>query len=146
MLLTPLFTPPIDTAKGAERPTVQLVDIYYSADGYSFDFSKLDRFIKLALDSKIEYFEFPHLFTQWGSEHAPKIIVTENGKSYRRFGWETNSDSPEYAEFLQSFLPAFKSFMKEKSFWIIACFIFQMSLTKSILKATEKRYRPFFRC
>ena len=114
MLLTPLFTPPLDTAVGSERPTVQLVDIYYSKNGYSFDFSKLDRYIKLALDCGIKYFEFPHLFTQWGSEHAPKIIVTENGKSYRRFGWETNADSAEYAEFLQSFLPAVKSFMKEK--------------------------------
>ena len=114
MLLTPLFTPPLDTAVGSERTTVQLVDIYYSKDGYSFDFSKLERYIKIALDCGIKYFEFPHLFTQWGSEHAPKIIVTENGRSYRRFGWETNADSAEYAEFLQSFLPAVKSFMKEK--------------------------------
>ncbi len=115
MLLTPLFTPPLDTAVGAERPTVQLVDIAYSEKGYSFDFSKLERYLAIALKCGIKYFEFPHLFTQWGSEHAPKIIVTENGTAVRRFGWETAADSPEYAEFLQSFLPAVKAFMQQKS-------------------------------
>ena len=37
MLLTPVFTPPLDTAEGTERTTVQLVDISEEDDGYRFD-------------------------------------------------------------------------------------------------------------
>src|SRR5690554_7174209 len=28
----------------------------------------------------IEYFEFSHLFTQWGAAHAPKIMALVDGK------------------------------------------------------------------
>jgi len=43
MLLTPLFTPPLDTRVGGERPTVQLVEVRGSKERYSFDFKRLDR-------------------------------------------------------------------------------------------------------
>ncbi len=39
MLLTPLFTPPLDTEVGGERPTVQLVDVEMTGEGqYRFGF------------------------------------------------------------------------------------------------------------
>ena len=38
MVLTPLFTPPLDTKVGGERPTVQLVDVKVVNDEYVFDF------------------------------------------------------------------------------------------------------------
>lgn len=41
MILTPLFTPPLDTQVGGERPTVQLVDVIVMDRGYSFGFGKL---------------------------------------------------------------------------------------------------------
>ena len=43
MLLTPLFTPPLATRVGGERPTVQLVEVRGSKERYSFDFKRLDR-------------------------------------------------------------------------------------------------------
>lgn len=65
MILTPLFTPPLDTEVGGERPTVQLVDVESHSDTYIFDFSKLKRWVDMCRNNNIEYFEFSHLFTQW---------------------------------------------------------------------------------
>ncbi|OOC62881.1 DUF4091 domain-containing protein [Paenibacillus ihbetae] len=104
MLLTPLFTPPLDTAVGGERLTVQLVDVEKSGDGYAFGFDKLERWIKMGLRLGIEYFEFSHLFTQWGAAHAPKIMVREDGETKRLFGWDTDALGAEYREFLTRFL------------------------------------------
>ncbi len=105
MILTPLFTPPLDTEIGAERPTVQLVGVTKTDGGYTFDFSLLDRWISLAEESGITYFEMSHLFTQWGAKAAPKIIASVGGTKKRIFGWDTPSDSEEYRSFLAAFLP-----------------------------------------
>lgn len=43
MLLTPLFTPPLDTEVGGERPTVQLVDVTLEGGRYRFGFDRLKR-------------------------------------------------------------------------------------------------------
>ena len=47
MILTPIFTPPLDTAVGGERTTTQLVGIKTDGDAYCFDFAKLDRWVEL---------------------------------------------------------------------------------------------------
>lgn len=113
MILTPLFTPPLDTAIGEERPTVQLVDIVKEGSSYKFGFSRLKRWISMCLRNDVRYFEFSHLFTQWGAEHAPKIMAEENGELKRIFGWETDATGEEYRNFLDQFLPELVSFIKE---------------------------------
>ncbi|WP_199614087.1 DUF4091 domain-containing protein [Paenibacillus alkalitolerans] len=113
MILTPLFTPPLDTAVGGERPTVQLVDVEKTGETYRFGFDKLTRWIELSRSKGIEYFEFSHLFTQWGAKHAPKIIATENGESKKIFGWETDASGEEYKNFLGQFLPALVDYIKK---------------------------------
>ncbi len=112
MLLTPIFTPPLDTEVGRERPTVQLVDIAYENGQYSFGFSKLKRWIRMCKKNGIKYFEMAHLFTQWGAKFTPKIVVKENGVEVKKFGWHVAADSEEYVEFLQQFLPALTAFLK----------------------------------
>ncbi|MBR6739320.1 MAG: hypothetical protein IKL99_06565, partial [Oscillospiraceae bacterium] len=67
LLLTPLFTPPLDTARGGERRTVQLVGVRLDGGKYSFDFTLLDRFIDMCDRCGVKYFEIAHLFTQWGA-------------------------------------------------------------------------------
>ncbi len=105
-ILTPVFTPPLDTFIGCERPTVQLVDIYRENGVYSFDFTKFDRWVDLCKKNGVIYYEMPHLFTQWGAEACPKIMVTENGETKNAFGWDVAAESEEYTEFLKVFLPA----------------------------------------
>jgi len=109
MILTPVLTPALDTAVGGERPTVQLVDVFLDDGEYSFGFEKLERWVKTCLELGIKYFEIAHLFTQWGAEHAPKVMATVDGEYKRIFGWETDAAGKEYSEFLSAFLPALKA-------------------------------------
>lgn len=108
-ILTPVFTPPLDTAVGGERPTVQLVDIEKTENGYIFGFEKFRRFVALCNKLGVEKFEISHLFTQWGAYHAPKIMAKIGGEYARIFGWETDAASEEYIAFLRAFLPALLS-------------------------------------
>lgn len=114
MLLTPLWTPPLDTAVDGERPTVQLLDISFENGAFQFNFEKLDRWIDLAVKCGIKYFEMAHPFTQWGAKCCPKIMVNNNGSLEKMFGWHTNSLSPEYATFLRSLFPELLNFLRNK--------------------------------
>ncbi len=114
MILTPLFTPPLDTAVGGERLTVQLIGVTKQGEDYTFDFTLLDRYMDLALCCGLKYFEMSHLFTQWGAQHAPKIMATVNGEYRRIFGWETDATGEEYAAFLRDFLPALVAHLKSR--------------------------------
>ena len=111
-ILTPVFTPPLDTAVGGERRTVQLVDVYRENGEYAFGFDKLERWVETAQRAGVEYFEVSHLYTQWGAAHAPKIMAYDNGEYRRIFGWETDAFSEEYKTFLRTFLTAFVAEMK----------------------------------
>lgn len=112
MILTPIFTPPLDTAVGTERPTVQLVDVWKSGAAYQFGFDRLKRWVDLCSEKGIRYFEFSHLFTQWGAKHAPKIVAVENGELKKIFGWETDANSEEYRSFLTQFLQELVAFIQ----------------------------------
>ena len=106
MMFTPILTPPVDTAIGTERPTVQLVDVFAHADGsYSFSYEKLERYIALAQSKGMKYFELSHFFSQWGAAHAPKVVATlDCGETRRIFGWDTDATSPEYVTFIRAFV------------------------------------------
>lgn len=114
MLLTPVFTPPLDTYVGGERLTTQLVDIRKTGSGYRFNFKKLKRWIQLARKNGIQYFEISHLFTQWGAEFCPKIVANVAGKEEKIFGWHTSATSAEYVEFLNAFLPRLTAFLRRE--------------------------------
>ena len=114
LLLTPVFTPPLDTAPGTERRTTQLVKVTVNADGsYGFGFDLLDRYIGVCLKVGVRYFEISHLFTQWGCRNAPKVAgALPDGTETRLFGWETDGTGPEYSAFLRAFLTALCAFLK----------------------------------
>lgn len=111
MVLTPLFTPPLDTKIYGERPTVQLVDVKINNGKYSFGFDNLEKWIRLCQDIGIEYFEMSHFYTQWGAKHAPKIIADVNGKSKKIFGWSTFASGKKYRSFIESFATELKQFI-----------------------------------
>lgn len=117
MILTPIFTPPLDTRPGGERPTVQLVDVFVEQGVYRFGFERLKHWVDLARRVGYRYFEISHLFTQWGAEHSPKIMVNVDGEYQRIFGWETEAASEEYSRFLHTFLPALSDFLKKEGIW-----------------------------
>jgi len=121
-ILTPVFTPPLDTRVGGERKTVQLVKIRHSGGKYYFDFSNFRKWVALCRKCGIEYFEISHFFTQWGAKHAPKIVALDRkGREKKIFGWFTRTSSKAYDDFLRQFAAAFikvveKEEIKDKCF------------------------------
>lgn len=113
-ILTPVFTPPLDTAVGHNRRTTQLVEITCEGDGYTFDFTRLGRWIDLCRSVGIHHFEMPHLFTQWGARHAPQIVATVDGETRQLFGWESEAVGGAYTAFLQEFLPRLRAYLRKK--------------------------------
>ena len=111
-ILTPIFTPPLDTAVGGERPTNQLIDVWVENGQYRFGFDKLKQWLDMAHEAGIRFFEIAHLFTQWGAGHAPKIMATVDGEYKKIFGWETDALSDEYKGFMDAMLPQLVAFLK----------------------------------
>ena len=111
-LLTPIFTPPLDTVVGGERPTNQLIDVWVENGQYRFGFDKLKQWLDVAHEAGVRYFEIAHLFTQWGAGHAPKIMATVDGEYKKIFGWETDALSDEYKGFMDAMLPQLVAFLK----------------------------------
>lgn len=107
MLLTPVFTPPLDTAVDGERLTVQLVDVTVTDKGYTFGYGRFRRWVEMCRRCGIRYLEISHLFSQWGAKAAPKIMGKINGEERRLFGWDTRADSDGYRDFLQAFFSSF---------------------------------------
>jgi hypothetical protein len=114
-LLTPVFTPALDTYVGGERPTVQLVGVARDAEGkYTFDFSLLTRFMDMADRLGIKYFEIAHFFTQWGAAHAPKVMASTPNGYERIFGWDTDATGEEYTAFIRQFITELLDFLKAR--------------------------------
>lgn len=114
-VLTPIFTPPLDTEAGKERPTVQLIDITVENGIYSFNFDKLTQWIDMAHNCGIEYFELSHFYTQWGANYAPKIMATVDGEYKKIFGWETKATSKEYKKFLTQLSTELKLYLENRN-------------------------------
>ncbi len=112
MMLTPLFTPALDTAVGGERTTIQLIDVTVQDGTYVFGFERLKRWVELCKACGVEYYEMCHLFSQWGAKHPPKIMGKVNGKEEKLFGWHTPATG-EYTNFLHQFLPQLIEKLKE---------------------------------
>lgn len=114
-ILTPLFTPPLDTAVGGERTTVQLVGVKIRGGKYSFDFKNLSKWIAMCRECGVEYFEMNHLFTQWGAKHAPKIVaIDRKGREKKIFGWFTRTSSKKYDDFLRQFGKKLNEFLQKE--------------------------------
>ena len=114
MILTPLFTVPLDTKAGGSRPTAQLVDVKLKNGRYTFGFERLGRWIDMLLRFGIKRIEMSHLFTQWGAAHAPKIVAEVDGGEKQIFGWQTDSAGEDYVKFLRAFLGELVPYLKNK--------------------------------
>ncbi|MDE5756824.1 MAG: DUF4091 domain-containing protein [Clostridia bacterium] len=114
VVLTPIFTPPLDTKKGGERLTVQLIKVTVNNGEYSFDFANLDKWIDTCHRVGIDYFEMAHFFTQWGAKKCPKIVATVDGEEKKIFGWNTKGAGKQYKAFLTALAPKLKEYLRQK--------------------------------
>lgn len=110
LLLTPAFTPPLD---GVKRPT-QLLKIERDGDGYKFDWSNVDKWVAMAQKHGIDKFEWPHLFTQWGVEHAVRVYEGYGFDEQLLWPADTGATSDVYRNFLVQYLGELKAFLEER--------------------------------
>ncbi|HVX45822.1 MAG TPA: glycoside hydrolase domain-containing protein [Mycobacteriales bacterium] len=110
-LLTPTWTPPLDTAVGHTRVPVQLIGIAYADSRYTFDFQKLGRWLQLCEKHGLAAVEIAHLFTQWGAQKTPAIYVEQDGTLQHRFGWHVDATDPAYRELLEQLIPQLREFL-----------------------------------
>ena len=114
MILMPAFTAPLDTAVGLERLTTQLIGVTREGEKYTFDFSEMRKFIRLCRSYGIKYLEHSHLFTQWGGEYCPKVMVREGDSEINAFGWAVRSTDERYLAFLSQYLKELQKFLKDE--------------------------------
>lgn len=139
-ILTPLFTPPLDTKVGGERLTVQLVKVQRRGGKYSFNFRNLKRWVDTAQKCGIKYFEMSHLFTQWGAKHAPKIVALDRKHREKKiFGWSTRTSSREYDDFLRQFGAALVKFIDKNGLREYCLFHVSDEPSLSHLKTYKRR-------
>lgn len=112
-LLTPTWTPPLDTAIGGTRLPTQLIEVWGEPHGYRFDFSKLVRWLELCERHGIRYIEIAHFFTQWGARFTPAIYIHRDGELQREFGWDVPATDPRYRAFLEALVPELRRVLAE---------------------------------
>lgn len=111
-LYIPLVSPPLDNAY--DKRSLQLAEVSCDNGSYSFGWDRLDRYLDIANEVGIEYFEIGHLFTQGGAAFATKVMGWRDGAYVRLFPKTTPSDDPAYTAFLRAMLSSFLSHMKER--------------------------------
>ena len=109
-ILTPLITPSLD----GERMLTQLVKIVKKGEKYSFNFSRVDKWIDMCDRAGIKYFEISHLFTQHGATNTPKISAIVDGEEKLIFTYANDGRDPEYIKMLRALLKAFVRHMKKR--------------------------------
>jgi hypothetical protein len=124
-LLTPVWTPPLDTEIGGHRTSTQLLDITDRAGSYIVDFARLDRWLELCEKYGMERIEIAHLFTQWGAFATPSIYVRRAGDLVEEFGWHVSATDRRYRRFLEQILPQLKTHLAER--WDLNRVIFHIS-------------------
>ncbi|MBQ9753941.1 MAG: DUF4091 domain-containing protein [Lentisphaeria bacterium] len=110
MILVPVLSLILNVAEGHRREIAQLVTIRRTEKReYGFDFSRVERYIKLALECGFQYLEISHLFSQWGAAYAPPVIV--DGELL--FDGMTPGDDPEYRKLLGTLLKELKVLLQK---------------------------------
>ncbi|MBN1937515.1 MAG: DUF4091 domain-containing protein [Anaerolineae bacterium] len=111
-LYVPVFTPPLD---GVKRPSQLLHVTRLAPDEYAFDWRDVKRYVNLARDCGIDYFEWSHLFTQWGVRHALRIYEGQGRDESLLWEPETGATSETYRAFLNQFLPELYAFLEQEN-------------------------------
>lgn len=108
----PILTPPTD---GIKRPT-QLLGVMMPKPGkYAFDFNAVRRWVRMAQRCGSQFFEWTHLFTQWGAKYAPRVYRSNADANSLLWPAETEATSEIYRTFLSQFLPAFYDFLRSEN-------------------------------
>jgi hypothetical protein len=114
----PALTPSLD---GVKRPT-QLLSVSRSGGTYTFNWTDVRRYIKLARQCGITGFEWPHLFTQWGVRNAIRVYEGQGGDERLLWSPTTGATSSTYERFLAQFLPKLLQFLQKEGLLNVSFF------------------------
>lgn len=149
MVLTPVLPLNLDTDRGyaVKRPDCSLTDITVNDGVYSFSFSRLDRYIDLALKCGMQYFEISHLYHAGGAEWCINIEADVDGERKYIFDSLTRADTEEYVSFLKAFVPSLTTFLKDKGVFDKCYFHISDEPNKNnidIYEYANKQIKPLF--
>ena len=113
----PLFSHPKQKKDSITPKVTQIIKIERENGKYKFDFSLMDKFIKLAQKYGFEYFEFSHIASQKEVSHCPKIVGIVDGKEQTLFDSDTDCLSHEYIEFLTLLFEQLRKRLIEKGIY-----------------------------
>ena len=105
------LTPPLS---GEHRPQ-QLVGIQKDGDKYTFDWTHVRRWVNAARDAGLEYFEWAHIFTQWGVRCGTRIFAGHGETNELLLPSDTGATSPDFRNFLSQLLPELHRFLLEEN-------------------------------
>lgn len=109
-ILVPLFSMPQDAVR---RPT-QLLGVVRAGDRYCFDWTLVERWVRVAQQNGLRRFEWPHLFSPTGVAHPATFYEGHGEAGVVLWPDETGATSATYQDFLKQFLPAFERFLQEQ--------------------------------
>ena len=112
MIYTPVLSPALNVLPPQERIPTQLVEVTVTNGEYSFDFSRLGRWIDICRSAGVKYYEISHFYQQDQALHSAHVYGTLDGKYGTLFGWDTLALDPEYVKFLRSLIPALLDYMR----------------------------------
>jgi len=121
-LYVPAFTPPVD---GVKRPTQLLRVKRLGSEEYAFDWQDVRRYVRLAGKLGVAYFEWCHLFTQWGAQHPLRVYEGQGRDEKLLWDPGISATSQTYRVFLAQFLPELERFLAEEG--IAECSFFHVS-------------------
>ena len=114
VLYTPLLTPALNVLPPYERVPSQLVEVTVTKGEYSFDFSRVDRWVDMCDRIGIKYLEISHFYHQDQAQHSAKVYGRVDGEYKQIFTWDTLSTDPEYVRFLRALISEFVRHMKKR--------------------------------
>ena len=114
VIYTPLFNNRHEILK---RPAQLLRVTRTAPDVYAFDFTDVQRWVRIALKSGASYIEWPHFFTPAPtSARYPQRVFHRDAAGIGELLWppETPATGDTYRKFLEQFIPQFKKFLESE--------------------------------
>ncbi len=121
-----VYTSVFSVQLDGERTPSQLLKVHQTGrQAWHFDWSDVRRFVAAARGAGIRYFEWSHLFSQWGVRFALKVYEGQGETGTLLWPRETAANAEVYRGFLAAFLPSFHAFLKREK--LLDCSFFHVS-------------------
>ena len=97
----------------SKRPCQLLIVNEPSPGKYEFDWSRVDRFVKMCKEIGFKKFEWSHLWVYWGVKNPTRIYKKVNNEYVLLWPPDISVFSDTFVNFLKQFLPQFHKFLQK---------------------------------